>query len=280
MRTASLLALVLALAVTGCKKDKKPEGGGGSAGSQTTDTTGSAGSGSAAGSAGSADSGSGSGSAVADSGSGSGSAAAEVKMSKGAGNCPSTVLGAETKAEVKGADVVLTITATDKDAIAAVQRRTKTLLEEKADGPTSGATHDQKGTHGGGTGLCPVYWTEGGKAAAKDDAKGVTITITPKEKPEELKGIIDGRITKAAAWVKENVKPGDQGNQGGVGGGAGEHGSKHAGSGDGKGKERDGKGGTGGGAGTGGGGGKGTGGGNKTKAPDKGSATDTGGGGW
>jgi hypothetical protein len=198
---------------------------------------------------------------------GSGAGSAEPEMQHQAGNCPSTVLGAETKAAVKGKDVVLTITATDKDAIAAIQKRTEELIKEKAEGATSGSAHDQKGTHGGGKGICPVYWTEGGKATSKKDAKGAIVTITPKEKPEELKAIIDGRIAKAADWVKTNIKPGDAGNQGAVGGGKGDHGSTHSGSGDGKGKERK-DGGTGGGAGTGGGGGKGTGGGGSAKKPD------------
>jgi hypothetical protein len=192
---------------------------------------------------------------------GSGSAAAgDEKMSHAAGNCPSTVLGATTKAAVKGKDVVLTITSEDKDAVATIQRRAETLLKEKADGGGGAGAHDQKGSHGGEGGICPVYWGEGGKATQKKDKKGVVITITPKDKADELKKTIDERITKAADWVKTNVKAGDQGNEGGVGGGKGEHGGNHSGSGDGKGKERK-DGGTGGGAGTGGGGGKGTGGG-------------------
>ena len=65
-----------------------------------------------------------------------------------------------------------------------------------------------------------------------------TITITPKDKPDALKTEIDGRITKAADWVKANVKDGDKGTQGGVGGGKGDHGSNHSGEGDGKGTER------------------------------------------
>ena len=198
----------------------------------------------------------GSGSDMAGSGSGAG---AGDQMAHHAGNCPSTVLGSTTTATVKGKDVVLTISATDKDAIAAIQRRTESLVKEKADDATAGSAHDQKGTHGGGMGLCPVFYGEGGKATSKKEAKGVTITITPKDKPDELKKEIDARITKAADWVKANVKAGDQGNQGGVGGGKGEHGSDHKGQGDGKGKER--KGGSGSGAGTGGGGGAGTGGG-------------------
>jgi hypothetical protein len=207
----------------------------------------------------------GSGSAVAagsgsDAGSAAGSAAppAGELMTKGGGHCPSMVLGAETKAEVKGKDVVLTITAGDKDAIAAIQKRAEELLKEKADAP-GGTVHDQKGSQGGSKGICPVFWEEGGKAASKKDAKGVIITITPKDKPEALKATIDGRIVKATEWVKANIKPGDAGNKGAVGGGGGDHGSDHSGSGDGKGKER--KDGKGGGAGTGGGGGAGTGGG-------------------
>ncbi len=205
----------------------------------------------------------GSGSATA-AGSGSGSAATETAMQHGAGKCPSTVLGAETKAEVKGKDVVLTITAGDKDAIAAIQRRAEDLVKEKQDAP-GGTVHDQKGSQGGGKGICPVFWDDGGKAAFKKDDKGAVITITPKDKPEALKATIDGRIAKAAEWVKSNVKPGDAGNKGAVGGGSGDHGSDHSGSGDGKGKER--KGGDGKGSGTGGGGGAGTGGGKADKKP-------------
>jgi len=197
--------------------------------------------------------GSGSGS---DTAAGSGSASAtETAMQHGAGRCPSTVLGAETKVEVKGKDVVLTITAGDKDAIAAIQKRAEDLVKEKQDAP-GGTVHDQKGSQGGGKGICPVFWEDGGKAVAKKDAKGATITITPKDKPEALKATIDGRIAKANEWVKSNIKPGDAGNKGAVGGGSGEHGSDHSGKGDGKGKD-----GKGGGAGTGGGGGSGTGGG-------------------
>ena len=198
----------------------------------------------------------GSGSDMAGSGSGAG---AGDQMAHHAGNCPSTVLGSTTTATVKGKDVVLTISATDKDAIAAIQRRTEELVKEKADDKSAGSAHDQKGTHGGAMGICPVFYGEGGTAKSKKDGKGVTITITPKDKPDDLKKEIDARITKAADWVKANVKAGDQGNQGGVGGGKGEHGSDHKGQGDGKGKER--KGGSGSGAGTGGGGGAGTGGG-------------------
>jgi hypothetical protein len=179
-------------------------------------------------------------------------------MAHRAGMCPSTVLTATTKAAVKGKAVVLTIESTDKDAIAAIQKRTDELLGEKRDAPT-GVGHDMKGTHGGSQGLCPVHVPDGSKATAKHEAKGVIVTITPKDKPDELAKEIDGRIAKAAEWVKANVKEGDKRNQGGVGGGKGDDGSNHSGKGDGKGRER--KKSDGGGKGTGGGGGGGTGGG-------------------
>jgi hypothetical protein len=243
MRTTVTVILALALGAgsTACKKKEDKPAMGGSAAM--------AGSGDMAGSA-------------ARAGSGDMAAPTEPEMQKKAGNCPSTVFGAVTKAELKGQDVVLTITSEDKDAVASIQKRTEALLKEKQDG-LAGAGHDQKGTHGGGSGICPVFYGEGGTAKSQKDAKGVTITITPQIKAEELKATIDERITKAAAWVDKNVKPGAEGNQGGVGGGAGDHGGTHQGAGDSKGKER--KGGTGGGEGTGGGGGKGTGGGGEKK---------------
>src|SRR5690349_16903980 len=138
MRTAIAL-LALALATTGCKKkETKPADNAGSGSA----VTGSADTGS-----GSAMAGSGSGSDMAGSGSdmaaGSGSnmagsgADAAPSMTKKAGNCPSTVLGVTTKAEVKGKDVVVMITATDKDAISGIQKRTEELLSEKKDGAGS-----------------------------------------------------------------------------------------------------------------------------------------------
>jgi hypothetical protein len=204
--------------------------------------TAAAGSGSAAGSAGSGDTGAGAGSA-------------SEGMAHRAGMCPSTVLGSTTKAAIKGHSVVVTIVATDKDAVTAIQRRADELLAEKRDHLT-GNTHDRKGTHGGAQGLCPVYVPEGAKAKARHEPKGVFVTITPKDKPDELAKEIDERIAKAAEWVKSNVKPGDDGNQGGVGGGKGDDGSNHSGKGDSKGRQR-----KHGGGGTGGGKGKGTGGG-------------------
>ncbi len=271
MRTTVTVILALALGVgsTACKKkEDKPAttgaAGGSAAMAGSADMAGGAAAGGSAAMAGSGDmaggAAAGGSAAMAGSGDMAGGAAAptEPEMAKKAGNCPSMVFGAVTKAEVKGKDVVLTITSEDKDAVASIQKRAEALLKEKQDGG-AGAGHDQKGTHGGGTGKCPVFYGEGGTAKSKQDAKGVTITITPKIKPEELKATIDERITMAAAWVDKNIKPGAEGNQGGVGGGKGAHGGTHQGAGDSQGKER--KGGTGGGAGTGGGGGAGTGGG-------------------
>lgn len=182
------------------------------------------------------------------------------QMNKRAGNCPSTVLTANTVAEVKDGKVVLTITAADDDAVAGIQKRTEALLSQKAAGPSAGAGHDQKRTHGGSAGLCPVYLGEGGTATWKPSEQGVVIEITPKGDPAVLEAEIDARIAKATEWVNENIKDGPKGNSGGIGGGAGKHGSNHSGQGDSKGDERRGDG-TGGGAGTGGGGGAGTGGG-------------------
>jgi hypothetical protein len=192
-------------------------------------------------------------------------------MTKRGGNCPSTVSGSTTKAELKDGKILVTITSADKDAIIAIQKRSAELVKEKTDGGTPGDAHDQKGTHGGGMGLCPVHVVGGAKAEVKNLKNGVVVTITPKEKPELLKTEIDARITKSADWVKANIKEGEKGTQGGVGGGEGDHGMNHSGDGDAKGKE-DAKGsgsaggggkgdGKGGGKGTGGGGGGGTGGG-------------------
>ena len=247
MRIAMSLCTVLALiSTTGCKKKPKD---------QPVTTTADA-----AAMAGSDMAGSGS-DTMGSAGSGSGG---EQAMSNMAGNCPSTVLGSTTKAEVKGKNIVLTITATDKDAIAAIQTRTAALLKEKAAaGGGKGSAHDQKGTVGGGKGICPVHFGEGGKGASKKDAKGVVITITTGD-AAALKTTIDERITKAADWVKDHVKDGDKGNTGGVGGGKGGHGQNHSGEGDSKGKDRKGDG-KGDGKGTGGGKGDGTGGGSDKK---------------
>lgn len=279
----TVLAASLALGIA-CKKHG-PEG---AAGSGSAAMAGSAGmgseSGAAAATAGSGAMGSDSGAAAMAAGSGamgsdSGSAAmaagsgpdATAAMAHRAGMCPSTVLGATTTSAVKGKAVVVTIETADKDAIAAIQKRTDKLLREKKAGASTGTGHDQKGTHGGGQGLCPVYVPAGARVSAKHQGRGVAVTITPRDKPDELAKEIGDRIARAADWVKANVQEGDQGNQGGVGGGKGDDGSNHSGKGDGKGHERkkgdgtgggDGNGtGGGGGGGTGGGGGNGTGGG-------------------
>ena len=232
----------------------------GSAGSDSAAAAGAAAGGSAA-PAGAAAGGSATGSDTGSAAMAAGGSAAGEGMAHRAGMCPSTVLGAKTTEAVKGKSVVVTVESADKDAIAAIQKRTDKLLAEKKAGPASGTVHDQKGAYGGGKGLCPVHVPEGASATAKHEAKGVVVTITPKDKPDELAKEIDARIARSATWVKANVKEGDKGNQGGVGGGKGEDGSNHSGKGDGKGHER--KKGDGGGKGTGGGGGNGTGGGNK-----------------
>jgi hypothetical protein len=272
-----LVFTVLAAALTlssGCKKQGSEPAAGSGAAVPAGSANGSAagpggtaataeGSGSAAGSdsaamaAGSGSAAGGGDSAAMAAGSGAGAAASEA-MAHRAGMCPSTVLGATTKAAVKGKAVAVTIESADKDAIAAIQKRTDKLLAEKKVGPSGGATHDQKGTLGGGQGLCPVYVPEGAKATAAHQAKGVVVTITPKDKPDDLAKEIGDRIAKASDWVKTNVKEADKGNQGGVGGGKGDDGSNHSGKGDSKGHDR--KKGGGGGKGAGGGGGGGTGG--------------------
>lgn len=269
MRIAmALLACSLALG-TGCKKKKAESGGDMGSGSAAMVASGAgsaemgaamAGSGSAAAMAGS-DMGSGSAAmAGSDMGSGAGSGDAAA-MAHRAGHCPSTVLGATTKAEVKGKDVVVTITSTDKDAVAAIQKRTDELLKARLEQKEPGTAHDQRGTHGQTIGLCPMHIPDGATAKGKHEKNGVQVTITPKDGVDALKTEIDGRIAKAADWVKTNIQPGDKGNQGGVGGGKADEGMNHSGKGDGKGMERKKGDGTGGGAGTGGGGGKGTGGG-------------------
>jgi hypothetical protein len=250
---ARLVTLVICLSFLGAcskKKEPPPTEGSGSGSAMMGSGSAMAGSGSAMMGSGSGEM-AGSGSAM-GSGMGSGSGSTDQPMSHRTGNCPSTVLGAKTTAKLVGKAVVVTITADDKDAIAAIQKRSDELLKDKvAPHPTAGAMHDQHGGHGGGIGLCPVYVPEGATASAKTDKKGVTVTITSTGKVEDLKKDIDSRIERSDKWVKDNIKPADKGDQGGVGGGSGDHGSNHSGMGDGKGKGR----------GTGGGGGKGNGGG-------------------
>ncbi len=184
------------------------------------------------------------------------------------------MFGSTTKSELKDGKILVTVTSTDKDAILAIQKRSAELVKEKTDGGSPGDAHDQKGTHGGGMGLCPVHVSGGAKADVKNEKNGVVVTITPTEKPELLKTEVDARIAKAAEWVKANIKDGEKGTQGGVGGGEGDHGMNHSGDGDGKGKEDKKGDGKGGGKGTGGGGGGGTGGGDgKGDGKGGGSAT-------
>ena len=244
MRIAMAL-LALALATTGCKKkENKPttETGSGSA-MAGSDMAGSGSAAAGSGSAGSAMAGSDTGSgsaAMAGSGSAAGSGADATKMAHKAENCPSTIAGATTKADLKGKTVVVSITSTDKKAVAEIQKKVDALVAEKKTAK-KGAGHDQKGTHGGDEGLCPVYVPDGATAAAKKEKNGSSVTITPKDKPDDLKKQIDDRITKAADWMKAN--PPAEGAGAGAGSAAG------AGSGGGTGSD------------TGGGGGKGTGGG-------------------
>src|SRR5258705_242730 len=92
--------------------------------------------------------------------------------------------------------------------------------DTKVEGSASGApkrasdAHDKKGAHGGAIGICPVHVPEGAKTKSEKQAKGVKITITPKDKVDELKTDVDARITKASDWVTKNIKPGDKGNEG------------------------------------------------------------------
>ncbi len=276
MRIAICLVLTLA-AASACSKKKEPEKKAEPTSTETATGSGSAtanatGSGSATAASTGTGSAAGSGSATADnagSAAGSGDASA---MTHHAGNCPSTVADSTTKAEVKGKAIVVTITSDNKDAIPAIQKRTDELIKGRL-GAKAGDSHDQRGTHGGRIGLCPLHIPEGATADAKHVAKGVAVTITPKDHVDDLKKEIDARIEKAAQWVKDNIKSDAKGNQGGTGSGKNNEGMNHSGSGDAKGMER--KKGDGGGKGTGGGGGKGTGGGDKaSRAPAKSKKAD------
>ena len=258
MRIAITLLVAALATACGGKKEKPSTGSAGSSSTTTTTTTTGSGSGSATTMAGS-----GSATTMAG-GSDTGSAGSndDPTMAHKAGMCPSTVFGSTTKDEVKGKAIVVTITADDPLAIAAIQKRGDEVTKERADNLKPGTTadvHDQKGTHGGSKGLCPIYVPEGGKMDLKKDAKGIVVTLTPKDKVDELKTVIDERIKKASDWMTSHVQSGDKGH-GGVGGGSGNDGMNRSGMGDGQGKQRH-TGSASGGAGTGGGGGMGTGGG-------------------
>src|SRR5262245_4824041 len=128
MRIAMTI-LAVSLAVAGCKKkttEPAPTTGSSAGSSMATGPAAGSDTGSAAGSAAGSDMGSAMGSdsgsaAMAGSGAGSGSGSDEQPMAHAAGNCPSTVLGASTKAAVKGKAVVVTISSKDADAIKAIQ---------------------------------------------------------------------------------------------------------------------------------------------------------------
>ena len=263
MRIAmSLLVLSLAIGPAACKKKPAATGAGSSemgsgsamAGSNEMGSAGSneMGSGSAMeGSAGSNEMGSGS---AAMGGSGMGSAEAAAMAHK-AGNCPSTVFGATSAAEVKGKSVVLTITATTPDEAKSIQKRTDELLKHPNPGKATSDAHDQKGAHGGSMGLCPLHVPEGATAKAKHEKNGVMVTITPKDNPEGLKADLDARIARAKQWTDANIKSGE-GGMGGTGGGSGTDGSNHSGKGNGHKHHKGGGSGTGDGTGGGTGGGK------------------------
>jgi hypothetical protein len=168
MRVVMTFLVVAVFVLPACKKTKTEQAP--TTGSDTGSATMAAGSGSALGSGSDA---TGSGVAAAT-GSGSdtvitagsgqlteaGSNVDPTAMSHRASHCPSTVPGSTTKSELKGRSVFVTVTGHDKDAIAAIKARADELLKDKAvaklagDEPTPG--HDQKGTHGGGVGICPV----------------------------------------------------------------------------------------------------------------------------
>ena len=155
MRIAIGLLSVLLAVGCGGKKKEDPGTGSGSGAAVTGSNTMGSGTGSAA---------AGSGSAVEPAGSGTGDGQA---FSHKGGNCPSSVFGSTTKAAILDGKVVVTVTADDKDAIVAIQKRAELLLKN-TDNP-NGAGHDQKGTHGGGIGRCPVFLGEGGTATAKNE---------------------------------------------------------------------------------------------------------------
>ncbi|HEY4241827.1 MAG TPA: hypothetical protein VGM88_18530 [Kofleriaceae bacterium] len=125
--------------------------------------------------------------------------AAAARGTHRAALCPSTVAGATTTAEVRGTDVVLTITAADPAAVAAIRERAAKTLAEKSAGSGSGVDADD---------LCPVRVPAGGTASMKDDPKGVVVSITPKDSLDQLKIDTDGRIDKAQAWARSNTGSG------------------------------------------------------------------------
>jgi len=253
LRTIALCTLMVA-AAAGCKKKSADSADNGSAAASGSDNGSAAASGSDTGSAAAgSDTGSAAGSAAPEvntppepmDGSGSGSAAAAAidttNMAHKAGNCPSTVAGAETSiADSKdGKAVVITVTSKEKDGVWAIQTRAKNLAAQQKTVAKAGdkVEHSGKGTGGGGSGLCPVV-SKDTKMTVKDTADGVAITLAPAGKLtfDALKADVQQRADKAAELTKETVKPGSgTGGGGGTGGGKGKHGGNRTGKGDGSG---------------------------------------------
>ncbi len=102
--------------------------------------------------------------------------------------CPGMMTGAHTKVVVTGSDVVVKITSDDKDTIAAIQTSTDELLAMKSDD-----MYNVKGPHGAAIAPCPLYVPEDATAKATHEKDGITVTITPKDKPDDLKKAIDER---------------------------------------------------------------------------------------
>lgn len=248
MRSLATLALVLstAIAAVGCSKKKEGPGPGTASGSAV-----------APGSAADPGSGSGSGSA---SGAGSGTASGaeptvnappvvvdapvpvdQTNMMHKAGNCPSTVVSAQTAvvdpaAAKNDKAVVVSVTSKNKEAVWAIQTRAKHLAEVQG-APDGTIDHSGKGTGGGGTGLCPIV-TKNTTITVTNTADGVTIAIAPSGDltRDALSADVASRIAKATGFTEQTAKPTDTyGGTGGIGGGAGKHGGNRVGKGDGTG---------------------------------------------
>ncbi|HVK76329.1 MAG TPA: hypothetical protein VM734_23550 [Kofleriaceae bacterium] len=222
-----ILAAVTALTFTACKKKEQAAGGGTGTAAGTAAGTGTAG----------------------GTGTGAGTAttpppapAGELTGENKAGNCPSAVVGAETKVvddKDQPGKVVLTITATESAASETIRRRIAHLLEVQG-APDAEIKHTGEGTGGAQMGMCPVITTKDTKITASDIEGGTKVVIEPTggQTPEDLRKEVEQRITKTQEWLKGNLKGTDaSGGGGGTGGGKGEHGGNHSGDGDGKGKE-------------------------------------------
>jgi hypothetical protein len=235
MRTLTTLLFAAAVALTACKKDEKKEGPIGDT-AKTADAAQVAAAAADAAAAPASD-----------------ARAADDKMANETGNCPSTVVGAETKVVDKASKdgkVVVAITSKEKDVVPTIRARAKHLVDVQG-APDTTVKHTGEGTGGGAVGLCPVFAAEGQKVSMKEIDGGVEITLeTAKDKGEALLAEVKARADKAKAWTDENIKQaGEFGAKGGDGGLTGGHGGNRTGKGDASGPR------------TGGGGGKGTGGG-------------------